>query len=74
VFLSKNTALPEIGGSEAYYFDSYSNESMNLTFKNGMNHFNKNIELNSNKNIIRANQFSWEKAANEYINLYNQLI
>jgi glycosyltransferase involved in cell wall biosynthesis len=74
VFLSQNTALPEIGGSEAYYFDNYSNESMNLTFKNGMNHFNKNIELNSNKNIIRANQFSWEKAANEYINLYNQLI
>lgn len=73
VFLSRNTALPEIGGGEAYYFDNFDAETMIQIFKNGINHFNKNIELNTTNNIQRAKQFSWEKAANEYISLYNQL-
>ena len=74
VFLSRLTALPEIGGDEAYYFDNFESTSMCRLFNKGMNHFNQNREENSKRNILRAKEFSWEKAASEYINLYNQLI
>lgn len=39
VFLSKHTSLPEIGGTEAYYFDSLEADTMARCFSRGMQTF-----------------------------------
>jgi glycosyltransferase involved in cell wall biosynthesis len=70
VFLSKHTSLPEIGGDCAYYFDDFEPSTMRKNFAEGMDLYKK---LESTFLIKeRANLFSWEKAANEYIRLYER--
>lgn len=72
VFLSKFTSLPEIGGEHAYYFDDFSEISMQKTFKEGMEDYNRN---NKKSSIIEwSNRYSWEKATKEYNNLYKKLL
>jgi len=71
VFLSTYTSLPEIGGPHAYYFESFEPEAMCKTLTTGLQHF-----AASNKaGAIRdwALQFSWEKAAGEYWQIYRSL-
>ncbi|OWK69451.1 glycosyltransferase family 1 protein [Pedobacter sp. AJM] len=71
-FLSKFTSLPEVGGDAAYYFDSFEPESMQKVFYNGMKDFeerNRNQEM-----ILQAEKFSWERAANQYLNLYEETL
>lgn len=72
VFLSKYTSLPEVGGNAAYYFDNFEPEHMQSVFANGMQDFkdrNRAEEM-----INQANKFSWERAANEYLNLYEECL
>ncbi len=72
VFLSKHTSLPEIGGDVAYYFNDFEPETMQQNLKEGMAHFNN---LKSTKAIKeRAELFTWQKAAESYIKLYEQLM
>ena len=71
VFLSKHTSLPEIGGDAAYYFDDFEPITMQKNFKEGMEHF-KNIQ-NTSAIKERANYFTWEKAAQQYLNVYENL-
>jgi len=71
VFLSTYTSLPEVGGPHAYYFESFEPEAMCKTLTDSLHHF-----ATSNKSAaIRewALQFSWEKAAGEYWQIYHQL-
>ena len=72
VFLSKFTSLPEIGGSVAYYFDSFEPAHMQQIFSEGMEDFKR---YGRSAEIIKhADKFSWETTAKQYIDLYNECL
>ncbi len=72
VFLSKFTSLPEVGGDAAYYFDNFEPAHMQQVFAAGMQDFEAN---NRTQEIVnQAGKFSWEKAADEYLLLYTELL
>jgi glycosyltransferase involved in cell wall biosynthesis len=72
VFLSKFTSLPEVGGNAAYYFDNFEPAHMQGVFKKGMRDF---IERNRAAEMIaQADKFSWDRAANQYLDLYAQCL
>lgn len=71
VFLSTATCLPEIGGDAAYYFQDFSPEHMQQVFEAGMQNF---CATNPQENIRqRAAAFSWEKAAEQYVQVYRDV-
>ncbi|WP_316826667.1 glycosyltransferase family 1 protein [Pedobacter miscanthi] len=72
VFLSKFTSLPEVGGDIAYYFDNFEPEHMQEVFSNGMGDFIQNNR--SSEAVVQAEKFSWEIAANKYLNLYQECL
>jgi glycosyltransferase involved in cell wall biosynthesis len=72
VFISRATSLPEIGGTAAYYFDSFEPDDMNRIFENGMNDFNNNERSVSIKK--HADSFSWSKTVQEYLEVYRKLL
>ncbi|MBT2559671.1 glycosyltransferase family 4 protein [Pedobacter sp. ISL-68] len=72
VFLSKFTSLPEVGGDVAYYFDNFEPEHMQEVFKKGMDDFAQNNR--AKEAIAQAEKFSWEIAANQYLNLYQECL
>ncbi|MFH1005716.1 MAG: glycosyltransferase [Bacteroidota bacterium] len=72
VFLSNCSSLPEIGGKEAYYWNSFEPEHMNEIFENGMHDFTSDSEK-TNRLKQWANRFSWSNAAKEYHILYLSL-
>lgn len=69
VFLSTCTSLPEIGGAEAYYWDNFAPDYMADKFVQGMNDYNKD-EQKSGRIVNWARQFTWEKTARQFIDLY----
>ncbi|WCT12685.1 glycosyltransferase family 4 protein [Mucilaginibacter jinjuensis] len=72
VFLSKYTSLPEVGGDVAYYFDSLEPAAMQQTFKNGMDDFlSRNLSWEIKQ---QAMKFSWDRAAQQYLQLYEQIL
>ena len=71
VFLSRHTSLPEIGGDVCYYFSSFEKEIMQDTIKKGLAHYNSTFAKDNIKK--RANTFSWEKAAKQYLDVYRSL-
>jgi glycosyltransferase involved in cell wall biosynthesis len=72
VFLSKFTSLPEVGGNVAYYFDDFDAANMQQVFFNGMQDFN---EHNRSAGIVEhANKFSWKRAADQYLKLYQDCL
>lgn len=74
VFLSDHTCLPEIGSSYAYYFNSTFNEKqMQLEFKQGMDDFAKG-GIDKNKMKEHASRFSWDTAAKQYWDIYEELL
>ena len=74
VFLSNLTSLPEIGSNAAYYWDNFDLEYMKKTLFEGLNHFENNkIEMEL-KVLERADFFSWEKSAKEYLAVYKDLL
>ncbi len=72
VFLAKFTSLPEVGGDAAYYFDNFEPGHMQQVFNNGLADFTTRDR--ANEMVDQANKFSWEKAAQEYLALYNECI
>jgi len=72
VFLSRFTSLPEVGGDAAYYFDDFNPHCMQKVFENGMHHYE--CAHPQAKILERAKKFSWEKAANEYLNVYRRVL
>ena len=71
VLLSRATSLPEIGGEEAYYFNSFNPEHMQLVLEESLHHFN------AEKSCLvkeRARSFSWQKSAQQYHRVYNSLL
>lgn len=74
VFLSNKSALPEVGGSLAYYWDNFDAEYMAKTIKDGLTSFNQNSETNANALKAYAASYSWDKTAQAYIEVYNKLL
>lgn len=72
VFLSNLTSLPEIGGRDAVYFKTFEPDDMVETFRLGMQDFYDD-PLKADRLRWRANRFSWERAAQEYWRLYQQV-
>ncbi|CAM3903988.1 glycosyltransferase family 1 protein [Mucilaginibacter galii] len=72
VFLSKYTSLPEVGGDVAYYFDNFEPEHMQQGFNKGMQRYVD--EDRSGAIIAHAEQFSWEKTAQQYLALYAECL
>jgi glycosyltransferase involved in cell wall biosynthesis len=72
VFLSNLTSLPEIGGELAYYFHDFDPAGMQASFEEGMRHYQA---TNPKEEIIARTKrlFTWENAANQYLNAYRQL-
>ncbi len=70
LFLSKETSIPEIGGSEAYYFDHFEAKYMAQVIEKGMSEFS---EEKKKKLIERSKIFSWQEAARAYLALYARL-
>ncbi|GAB3510044.1 hypothetical protein GCM10027341_47900 [Spirosoma knui] len=73
VFISDLTSLPEVGGKEAYYFESFDPESMAQTVHDGLNDFGQN-PLREQRLRKRAASFSWPNVAGEYWKLYQTLV
>ncbi len=73
VFLSDRTSLPEIGGSEAYYFKGFEPKTLKETFAEGMKNFENDPEKPQRMKTWAA-QFTWEKAATQYIEFYQELL
>ncbi len=71
VILSKATSLPEIGGSLAYYFDSFLPESVSNTAQQFLNAPVSDALRQQLKN--HAQRFSWDETATRYWALYKSL-
>ncbi len=73
VILSTHTALPEIGGRVAYYFNTFEVRDMQQTLQKSVAHYNNNT-LQKEKIIAHAKTFNWDVAAQQYINVYKSLL
>jgi len=71
VFISQLTSLPEIGGDAAFYFSSFEESHMQLTFHEGMQRYTR--EDMSAVLKSRSREFSWKISASKYINVYKSL-
>lgn len=70
LFLSDKTSLPEIGGSDAYYFKNFEATHMRDVFNSGMKDF---TPQKSARLIERSKLFDWQKAAESYLALYKDI-
>jgi len=70
VFLSDRTSLPEVGGSEAFYWTDFDPKSMNKIFNDGLQAFDQN---RAERAKVWARQFSWESAARAYLKIYEEI-
>lgn len=73
VFLSNRTSLPEIGGIEAYYFKDFEPQTLLDAFARGMKDFENDPEKPERMKTWAA-QFTWEKAARQYLEFYQKLL
>ncbi|MFT4032986.1 MAG: glycosyltransferase family 1 protein [Siphonobacter sp.] len=72
VFLSRHTALPEIGKDFAFYFKDFDN--MHEDFMAGMIHYSK--AGNEMKEAMKAYSatFNWEDSAKKYVDVYRSML
>ena len=72
VFLSNFTSLPEVGGTEGYYWKNFEAPYMIDVFEKGIKDFN--ADAGKVKRCIEwTKQFSWEDAAKAYLKLYEEI-
>ena len=71
LFLSNRTALPEVGGDVAFYFDDFEASRMLDVFKRGMYRYERDNLRPQIKN--RGKAFSWTEAAQRYLQVYRSL-
>lgn len=70
LFVSNSTSLPEVAGSDAFYFENYDDQSMARTIQHGLESFD---EDQKNRLIERSKKFSWEKATQQFLEIYKSL-
>ena len=73
LFLSKLTSLPEIGGSVAFYFQSFDPQQMQDDLEKGFTHYDANTAM-PEQIKQRASQFSWKTSAKAYLDTYQQIL
>jgi glycosyltransferase involved in cell wall biosynthesis len=71
LFLSDRTSIPEVGGSDAFYFKNFEAAHMKEVFEAGMKSFNEEQKA---RLIERSKIFDWKKAATEYLKIYSRLL
>lgn len=71
VFCSDRTSLKEIGSNHVFFWHSFEPDYMHEVFKMGMNLFDEN---RSEAAWQYAQQFTWQKNAEEYHKLYQELL
>ena len=71
LFISDKTSLPEIGGSDAYYFTNFEPVYMRDLFLLGMKEFTPEKKA---RLIERSRIFDWKKAAEQYLELYQSFL
>ncbi len=71
VFLSDHASLPEIGGSEAYYFTDFDPAAMREVFARGM--ADHQAQGRAEQLRQRALRYSWDRAAQDYLSIYRKL-
>lgn len=69
VILSKSTALPEIGGDDAYYFGNFNPVSMQNDLVEFLNDYKNNPEK-KDRIIKRSKLFDWNSVAKKYLEVY----
>jgi len=74
VFLSNATALPEVGGEHAYYWDNYDPGYMARVFEQGMHDFESKRECREKACIAWASGFNWNETAIRYAQVYKSLL
>jgi glycosyltransferase involved in cell wall biosynthesis len=74
VILSVESSLPEIGGEEAFYFDSLEPEAMARVTKQAISIAREKGEEFVEKMRSRAGHFSWHRAIQSYIELYMSML
>lgn len=74
IFLANRTSLPEIGGEFSFYWDEFDPEYMASQFYKGMESYNGNVDFYKEKYIERSNMFSWDKASQQYLDVYNSIL
>ena len=72
VFLSNNTSLPEIGGTDAFYWDHYDPDYMAQIVKGGLEK-SKNDPDYTDRVKAHAARFNWLETAKNYIKVYKAL-
>jgi len=70
VFLSDHASLPEIGGSEAYYFTDFDSAAMQEVFSRGIADYQS--QGKAEKIRQRALRYSWDQAARDYLTIYRK--
>jgi glycosyltransferase involved in cell wall biosynthesis len=71
LFLSHKTALPEIGGDVAFYFQNFSADHMQQIFVAGMKQYK--VFNMQDKIIQKGKEYNWDIAAQEYWKIYRSL-
>ena len=71
VFLSRFTSLPEVGGEAAYYFDDFTPAHLRQRLAEGLA---QHSPARAAAAVAHAAQFSWAQAAQEYMNVYQELL
>jgi glycosyltransferase involved in cell wall biosynthesis len=69
VFLSTQTSLPEVGGTEAFYWESFDPGAMAAVFEAGMEGYRRD-KTKADRIKQWAGNFSWESTARQYLDLY----
>jgi glycosyltransferase involved in cell wall biosynthesis len=72
VFLSNQASLPEIGGSEAYYFTDFDPAAMREVYARGMADYQTPGRAEQIR--ARASRFSWDRAAQDYLAVYRKCL
>jgi glycosyltransferase involved in cell wall biosynthesis len=72
VFISDKGSLPEIAAGQAYIWDNFEAEKMYQRMKIGLEEYNSD-SIKKVKIIERSREFSYKKAAIEYLELYRTL-
>lgn len=73
VFLSKFSSLPEIGGTEAYYWDDFNPKSMADLFIKKMAEYQDDT-TKVQRIVNHSQKFSWKNAAEEYVDVYKSVL
>ncbi|MEO5911291.1 MAG: glycosyltransferase family 1 protein [Pelobium sp.] len=73
VLAANNSCLPEVGGDAVVYFDPINIEDMILKTEMILNDESLRLEL-IKKGDARLKAFSWEKTADQFVNLFHEIL